>query len=118
MFTFYKVKNLMTFGQYDYKGLDLDQFIAGSQVYNDTDNEFAVASTEEGFDGHADVTQITEAEYLAYREAHKPKPVTPVDAEALRQQLSAANEEVAALRGELEATQEVIDFLLLTRGGE
>lgn len=116
MFTFYKVKNLRdVFGQYDYKGLDLGQFIPGSQVYNDADNEFSVASIEGDFPGHADVTQITEAEYMAYREAHVPKPVASnVDLENLQAELAETKQRLADQEAANAELQKKVDEILTT----
>ena len=82
---YYLISNLQTHGAYDYKGLDLDQFLAGSQVYNDADNEFAVVSTEEIDGNYTDVTKLTMEDYNAYREEYSPKPIVPVTEDKLKE---------------------------------
>ena len=96
---FYLVTNLKTYGAIDYKGLDLEQFVAGSQVYNEKDNEFAVASTEDFKVVHADVTQISESDYATYRESFLPKPIIPVTEDKLK---------------ELTDRQDAADFAIMT----
>ncbi|OAB46052.1 hypothetical protein [Paenibacillus glacialis] len=85
---FYLITNLTTFGVYDYKGLDIDQFLAGSQVYNDADNEFSVASTEDYQGGHVNVTMIGESDYTTYRETYLPKPVEPITEDKYKELLA------------------------------
>lgn len=53
------------FGQSDYKGLNIDLFISGSQVYSTDMSVFIGATTEELLPVHADLTEITEAEYIS-----------------------------------------------------
>lgn len=76
---YYLVVNLKKFSEYDYKGLDINSFVAGSQVYNDVDNEFAVASTEEIDGEYPEVTKLSESDYEAYREEFSQKPVTEIE---------------------------------------
>lgn len=61
------IKNLITiFGTADYKGLFIDLFIPGSQVY--IDNECILATTEEYYNGlHPDAIELTEEEYSLKR---------------------------------------------------
>ena len=96
---FYLVTNLKTYGAIDYKGLNIDKFIAGSQVYNDADNEFAVASTEDFKVVHADVTKLSESDYTTYRETFLPKPIIPVTEDKLK---------------ELTDRQDAADFAIMT----
>jgi|GEM_PF-6394916 len=75
---FYKVSNLVKFGEYNYKGLDIDQFITGSQIYDDKNNSFAVVSTEDFSGSNVDVKRLTEQEYLLLI----PAPVNTVSVES------------------------------------
>lgn len=65
---FYKILNLLNmFGQADYKGLDIDQFIAGGQVYytNEQNTTEALIATNENFNGvHPDLIELTESQYI------------------------------------------------------
>ncbi|WP_411552303.1 hypothetical protein [Paenibacillus lautus] len=117
---FYKVTSLQLFGQYDYKGLDIDKFIPGSQVYNDIDNEFSVATTEVLFQGHPDVAEITEAEYTTYRDRVIPKPIMPEEAEALNTRLDTAETDLGLLllectndKATISSLEETVGNLLL-----
>lgn len=59
-----KVINLTNaFGTADYKGLEIEMIIPGSQVYDITLSVFIGATTEEALPIHADLIEITEAEY-------------------------------------------------------
>lgn len=63
---YYLINNLVKNGQCDYKGLDLSQIIGGTQVYpyeQLKDNRCLLASNED-FNSHEDLIQITEDEYL------------------------------------------------------
>lgn len=65
-----KVSNLMTiFNSADYKGLDINKFIAGSQIYKKDMSECAIATTEETIPAQVDLVELTEQQYVAYREA-------------------------------------------------
>ncbi|MCA4756338.1 hypothetical protein [Mycolicibacterium fortuitum] len=116
---FYLVKNVSEYGTYDYRGLDLSQFKPGTQIYNDQANEFAVISTEQ-FSGHEDVTEMTEAEYLEYQRVNVPKPITPVDAEALEQRLETTEADLGNLllqsatdKATIAALEDTVGSLLL-----
>lgn len=73
-----KVSNLFPpelMGNADYKGLDISQFIPGSQYYPAGQNIALLATKEEVIPDHPDITVITEQEYrdeIAYYESLKP----------------------------------------------
>jgi hypothetical protein len=65
---YFKIVNLLNiFGQADYKGLDIEKFIAGSQMYKSDFSECAIATNEETIPVHPELTEISEADYITYR---------------------------------------------------
>lgn len=59
----YKINNLLKGDcTLDYKGLDLNLIIAGTQIYN-SDYSFCLLVTTEDVATNGDLVQITEAEY-------------------------------------------------------
>lgn len=50
-------------GVYDYKGLDIDSFVPGSQVYPSGTRDFYVITEQEDIPKHEDILLVTEAEY-------------------------------------------------------
>lgn len=85
-------------GNYDYKGLDIDKFVPGTQVYPSGTRDFYVITEQEDIPEHEDIHLITTEEYEAAYEAernrqHEPGPI---------EQLKAENEE---LRRQLDALQ-------------
>ncbi|TDL50946.1 hypothetical protein E2R60_20585 [Paenibacillus dendritiformis] len=85
-------------GLYDYKGLDIDKFVPGTQVYPSGTRDFYVITEQakEEIPKHEDVLLITEAEYEAAYNAereshHEPGPIEKLQAEneELRKQIDA-----------------------------
>ena len=67
---FIKVSNIKTiFGSVDYKGLDLNKIVAGSQVYVDDFSSAYLATTEGSLPENVNIEIIEESEYLSVREA-------------------------------------------------
>lgn len=63
-----KVINLTNaFGTADYKGLEIEMIIPGSQVYDNTLSVFIGATTEEVLPSHSDLIEITEIDYAAQK---------------------------------------------------
>lgn len=60
-----KIINLLVYGNPDYKGLDINKFISGSQVY-DLKNGICFLKTDElNIPQNVDVTVLSEADYIA-----------------------------------------------------
>lgn len=99
---FYHILNLIgRFGDISYKGLDIEQFVKGSQIYTFDCKECVIATKEEGFVGNVDVTELTEDEYEEIKEiilSSYPKPQETV------------------LEGKVEAQQHQINELTLILG--
>lgn len=54
-----------SFGQCDYKGLDIDKFVPGSQVYKKDMTMCVIATTEDGeLPSNPDLEIITEQQYI------------------------------------------------------
>lgn len=105
---FFNIKNLLPgsfkSGNLDYKGLDIGQFIPGSQVYTYGVSECVVATNENWEGSHPDVIELTQEEYEAKVEELKatyPDPEqTPDEMIAQQQeQINALNIAMAALLG-------------------
>ena len=105
---FYKISNLVNrFGQYDYKDLDIDKFIAGSQVYSEDDSICLIATTEENPLAHVDLIELTEAEYTTKRQ----------EIENKRAQIKLTLEgELAHVKNSQAQIQAVIDEIIMNGG--
>lgn len=83
-------------GMYDYKGLDINKIVPGTQVYPYGTRDFYGITEQEDIPEHGDIHLITEAEYEAAYNAererqHEPGPIEKlqVENEELRRQLDA-----------------------------
>lgn len=76
-----KINNINKHGIMDYKGLDIDLFVAGSQFYYGGENniENCLVKTEEILTdfSHNDVVEIEEKEYWQIIEEYKSEPTQP-----------------------------------------
>lgn len=67
---FYKINNLTDlFGQPNYRGLDIERFIPGSQAYTSDLGTCVIATKQVDFGGHADVSELTQEQYLTEKQA-------------------------------------------------
>ncbi|BFH11191.1 hypothetical protein [Paenibacillus melissococcoides] len=85
-------------GNYDYKGLDFEKFVPGTQVYPTGTRDFYVITEQEDIPKHEDIHLITTEEYEAAYEAehNKQHELGPIE------KLQTENEE---LRRQLDALQ-------------
>lgn len=60
-----KIININPTGMIDYKTLDIEQFVAGTQVYDLENGVCLVQTSQADFEPHIDVTELTEEEYIA-----------------------------------------------------
>lgn len=76
-----KITNLVNnlFKKCDYKGLDIDLFIQGSQVYNMEGDTVCLGTNEEFIPDNPDVAIITEQDYIDFRDAVEKLVVTVKD---------------------------------------
>lgn len=99
-----KISNLrQDNGVYDYKGLDVNQFVSGSQVYPNGFDSVFLMTKEEVIPTHIDIVVIPQSEY---------------DAEKLAFQTSlpkSLDEELAEVK-QIQADQDVIIMNLLLGG--
>jgi hypothetical protein len=101
---FIKINNLTNqFGQCDYKGLDISQFVPGSQVYTKSFSNCAVATTQEDIPAHTDLTEMTEDEYTTYRQVRLDE--ISQEQQSLEQQLAQAQVDNQILGSQLFALQ-------------
>ena len=92
------IKNINKNGVFDYKGLDIYLFVAGSQAYASDYNSCVLSTTQENFALGVDIVTMTEAEYLLAKnqidEANRiplpPQP--PSDLEILQEGLAEQNQ--------------------------
>lgn len=100
-----KVNNVIPSGggNADYKGLDLEHIVPGSQVYlQDTDLATVAYFKYKGdIVTHSDVSTVTEAEYLEADAASKIPFVTP------------EQKAIDTLKADLVETQNAVNFILL-----
>lgn len=102
---YYNIKNIkpnVNGGMIDYKGLDINQFMPGSQVYAYDLSECVIATTEDWQGNHPDVIELTQAEYTEKAEelrATYPEPEPEVDPKAFQAQIDALTIAVAAMLG-------------------
>lgn len=92
-----KINNILPEGggTCDYKGLNIDMFVPGSQIYLKDEHACYVISNEETIPEHADILRITTDEYEAAREKHVINPVRPPSPE--QQQIDALQATVLGL---------------------
>ncbi|WP_213431615.1 hypothetical protein, partial [Paenibacillus dendritiformis] len=64
-------------GNYDYKGLDFEKFVPGTQVYPTGTRDFYVITEQEDIPEHEDILLITTEEYEAVYEAERVKQSEP-----------------------------------------
>ena len=103
---FFNIKNLLPSpfksGNLDYKGLDIGQFIPGSQVYAYDVSECVVATNENWEGSHPDVIELTQAEYTEKAEELRstyPEPEPEVDPKAFQAQIDALTIAMAEILG-------------------
>ncbi|WIL37531.1 hypothetical protein QN089_09195 [Kurthia sp. YJT4] len=63
-----KIININPKGMIDYKTLDINQFVAGTQVYDLENGVCLVKTSEDNYTPHADIIELTEAEYNEQRD--------------------------------------------------
>ncbi|BFH15903.1 hypothetical protein WJ0W_003295 [Paenibacillus melissococcoides] len=97
-------------GNLDYKGLDINLFVAGSQIYPPGTRDCYVITAQVDIPKHEDIHLVTEAEYEAAYNAERERQQEPGPIE----QLKAENEE---LRKQLDALQLAVMGMMDTPGG-
>lgn len=74
------------FGRIDYKGLDIDKFICGSQLYAEKLEYCYVATTEEFTNLHEDITIVDEVEYSNFKKSLEEIMAKKTEIEQLKEQ--------------------------------
>lgn len=102
---FYKINNLMKGNSADYKGLNLELFVPGSQIYK-PDLSFCVIETQEENEViHPDLTLLDEAGYNSLVSAIQ------TENDALKvstdQRIKNLEDQIATLTAEIEALKTV-----------
>lgn len=83
-----KISNLAGLnGRCDYKGLDIDLIVPGTQVYP-SGEDVAYFSFDGDLVEHPDITVLTEEEYQAAISAEQSKPQPKSELETLREQVA------------------------------
>lgn len=97
-----KVTNILELdGTVNYKGLDISKFIPGSQVYPDPIEFCLVITTQESLPTHADIVELSEAEYLYEKQAVLDSLPKPFDAQGEVSKLQTENAELKQAVAEL-----------------
>lgn len=100
-----KITNLANAqGQCDYKGLNINQFIAGSQVYDLANNIALIKTSENVTIVNADITILTEADYNTQKQQIE-----------TAQKTNQPKSEVEELKSRVDLMQKALDDL--TMGG-
>lgn len=70
MYKYVKIANIQTsFGRLDYKGLDIDKVVPGGVAYSKSGTEcMFVVEEDTEIPVHPDITEVTEEEFMAYRQ--------------------------------------------------
>lgn len=63
-----KIISINQVSSVDYKTLDINQFVAGSQVYDFANGVCLVQTSEDNYTPHADIIELTESEYSEQRD--------------------------------------------------
>lgn len=97
-----KISNLLPEGggTCDYKGLNIEMFVPGSQIYPNDEQACYVITNEEDIPKHDDIVLISTAEYEAAREMYIINPVRQPSPEDLQKQIDAMQ---LALMGMMDA---------------
>ncbi|WP_268623899.1 hypothetical protein [Paenibacillus alvei] len=90
-------------GDLDYKGLDVEQFVPGSQIYPANEGICYVITNEEEVPEHSDIVMITTDEYEAARDKYVVNPVRPPSPDAMQQQIDALQASVLGLMEQIAA---------------
>ncbi|PZM67506.1 hypothetical protein [Paenibacillus dendritiformis] len=98
-------------GECDYKGLDIDKFVPGTQVYPAGTRDFYVITEQEDIPVHEDIHLITEEEYSEAFNAENERQREPGPIEKLQ-------EENAELRKQIDAMQLALIGIMDTAGGK
>lgn len=107
-----KIININPTGMIDYKTLDIEQFVAGTQVYDLENGVCLVQTSQDNFEPHIDVTELTADEYNT--QADIINTMSPVVQEKTEiEKLKAENE---ALKASQSSQDELIMSLVL--GGD
>ena len=93
-----KVINMNYNGKIDYKGLDINKFISGTQVY-DFDNQIFLVNTTEEVTATSDILIITQEEYTRAKEEILSREV-PVETDNLEERVNEMEQILNALVGE------------------
>lgn len=106
----YKIINFITpTGQADYKGLDIDRFTPGRQLYP-ADFSFCVIMTDEEFQ-HNDITEITQQEYDDIKKTIQEN--TPkTDAEKLEDLQSKNDQLTTDIRSQNQMMSDFMDYII------
>lgn len=84
-------------GHSDYKGLNIDNFVAGSQVY-DFDNKVCIIETNEDYTGsNPDLQVLTKEEYIEIREImamNSPAGQEKSEVEKLKEEINQLNQQM------------------------
>ncbi|MFW5435198.1 hypothetical protein [Paenibacillus apiarius] len=97
-------------GNYDYKGLDFELFVPGTQIYPSGTRDFYVITEEENIPKHEDIILITTEEYEAAYAAEQNVQREPGPIEQLQ-------EENKELRKQIDAMQLALMGMMNTGGG-
>lgn len=94
---FLKVKNFIE-KDVDYKGLNID-FIEPFSQYIDYDMNQTTFIYNSSYEPNIDIIEITEEEYLIFKEELENKPKQPSEIDLLKQQIESLNIALAELMG-------------------
>ena len=101
---FLRISNpISKFGQYDYKGLDINQFIPGSQVYKADNTVVLVVTNHDGYIPHDDLSELIESEYDQLRAELEAENAAPVKTQT---------DQIIQLQSDLKSAQDAINMLL------
>jgi hypothetical protein len=100
-----KINNIYQEGEtrLDYKTLDIEQFVPGSQVYPIFDNFCLVKTRQDDYPIHPDIEEITEQEYNDLRNfvMSENERLAPPSPESILEQQQQQIDEMTVLLGDL-----------------
>lgn len=94
-----KISNFQTNGVSDYKGLNTDQVVPGSQFQDEPNNIYYIAYKSNIVE-HSDIQVINEVDY-SNKKQQLQTPIVPVETQ------------LQDLRSQIKTTNDTLDFLLL-----
>lgn len=107
-----KISNILEpHGAIDYKGLDIDKFKAGTQLYSNDLQWCVLYTNEDDYNQHPDIVELGETTYHEIRDAINQEQT--IIFETQEQKIQRLEGENAKLKDDMANTISAVDFILM-----